>query len=248
MKIISYIVVCFILLKYIIIVLGYILCFFVTKFMNRKKNIRIQNESHIQDNNTNINNGGFQSFSRHIKKEIHKLIDGWMIYSGVFTGKIPSHILRNFIYRTIYNLKLGRRSVIYGRCEIRAPYNIIIGKQSIIGDNTLLDGRNGLNIGENVNISTGVIILTESHNSQSKDFSSLNESAPVTIKNRVWIGSRAIILPGIVIGEGCIIAAGAVVTRDLEAFGIYGGVPAKKIGIRNRNLIYEFNGEHLSFY
>lgn len=71
--------------------------------------------------------------------------------------------------------------------------------------------------------------------------------APVKIHGRVWISCRTIILPGVTIGEGAVIAAGAVVTKDVELYSIYGGIPAVKIGERNRNLIYNFNGRFLPF-
>lgn len=63
----------------------------------------------------------------------------------------------------------------------------------------------------------------------------------VVIKENVWIASRATILPGVTIGEGAVVAAGAVVTKDVEPYAIVGGVPAKKIGERNKNLEYALN-------
>lgn len=52
------------------------------------------------------------------------------------------------------------------------------------------------------------------------------------------------ILPGVTVNDGCVVASGAVVTKDCEAYGIYAGIPAKKIGVRNSNLQYEFDGSH----
>jgi maltose O-acetyltransferase len=63
----------------------------------------------------------------------------------------------------------------------------------------------------------------------------------VIIGDHVWIAYRAVILPGVTIGEGAVVAAGAVVTRDVEPFPIVAGVPAKKIGERNRNLDYQLH-------
>ncbi|WP_081357668.1 acyltransferase [Neomoorella thermoacetica] len=56
-----------------------------------------------------------------------------------------------------------------------------------------------------------------------------SKNLPVIIGDGCWIGTRAVILPGVKIGEGCIIAAGAVVTKDCESNGLYAGVPAKRI-------------------
>jgi acetyltransferase-like isoleucine patch superfamily enzyme len=55
-------------------------------------------------------------------------------------------------------------------------------------------------------------------------------------------------LPGVTIGEGAVVAAGAVVTKDADPYGIYGGVPAKKIGERSKDLVYELDGKPLPFY
>lgn len=68
------------------------------------------------------------------------------------------------------------------------------------------------------------------------------------IGNRVWLSCRTVVLPGVTIGEGSVIAAGAIVTKNVEPYSIYGGIPAKKIGDRNRNLTYEFDGKYLPFY
>lgn len=62
-----------------------------------------------------------------------------------------------------------------------------------------------------------------------------------------WLSCRSVILPGVTIGEGCVIAASAVAAKSTEAFSIYGGVPCKKIADRNPNLEYRFNGSHLHF-
>jgi len=67
----------------------------------------------------------------------------------LMTGHIPSHIIRCFIYR-IFGLKIGNNSYIYGKAEIRSPHQISIGQNSIIGHNAILDGRGGLEIGNNV--------------------------------------------------------------------------------------------------
>jgi acetyltransferase-like isoleucine patch superfamily enzyme len=75
--------------------------------------------------------------------------------------------------------------------------------------------------------------MTDSHDMNDPLF--LEVLAPVTIVNYVWIGSRATILPGVTIGEGAVIAAGAVVTTNVEPYVVVGGVPARPIGTRSRN-------------
>lgn len=253
MKYLISIVVLIILCKYIIIIFGYIVVYIETSHM-RKKNSEIDYSDKQLIRDINIkkmqgeNSPNSKRYFKSIINWVFSLMSGWLRYSAMFTGKIPSHCIRNFIYRHIYHMKLYKNAILYGGSEIRAPYNIEIGEGSIIGDNAVLDGRNGIIIGKNVNFSTGVWIWTEQHNPQSSGFSCVNEGAPVIIEDRAWLSCRTIILPGVTIGEGAVIAAGSIVTKNVEPYAIYGGVPAKKIGERNKDLNYEFKGEYLPFY
>lgn len=135
-------------------------------------------------------------------------------------------------------------AVIYGGTEFRAPNKIHIGQNSIVGNDCLLDGRSELFIGQNVNISSGVWIWTQHHDMQSSNFDIVGDK--VTINDRVWLCSRSIILPGVVVGEGAVVASGAVVSRDVPPFAIVGGIPAKIIGTRTRELTYQL-GDSVPF-
>ena len=110
------------------------------------------------------------------------------------------------------------------------PAGIQIGEDSIIGFRSFLDGRDKLVIGDHVDMASEVMIYNSEHALDSEDFHAT--SAPVVIGDYVFIGPRAIILPGVKIGRGAVIAAGAVVTKDVSDFAIVGGVPAKVIGER----------------
>jgi acetyltransferase-like isoleucine patch superfamily enzyme len=100
-----------------------------------------------------------------------------------------------------------------------------------------LDSRGGLTIGDNVNISDEVAIWTAEHDIQSPTFA--YTTAPVVIGARAWLCFRSIILAGITLGEGCVVASGAVVTKDVAPFTVVAGIPAKVIGSRNRHLTYQ---------
>lgn len=150
-------------------------------------------------------------------------------------GWIPSHWVRKLAYRG-FGMTIGKHSWIYMGAEVRNARGISIGHDCSIGHDVVLDGRNGLKIGNNVNISSSVWIWTMQHDPQSPDFAS--EGGPVIIEDFVWLSGRVIVLPDITVAEGTVVAAGAVVTRSTEPFSIVGGIPAKKIGERNRNLRY----------
>lgn len=117
------------------------------------------------------------------------------------------------------------------------PSRIRIGRDTIIGEKVVLDGRERITIGDHVDFATEVMVYNSQHDTESDDFHATSE--PVTIEDYVFVGPRAIILPGVTIGKGAVVAAGAVVTKDVAPFEIVGGVPAKVIGERkNKELHY----------
>jgi acetyltransferase-like isoleucine patch superfamily enzyme len=172
-------------------------------------------------------------------KRLKNLLRGY--YGGasflalLLTGSVPAHWFRKFVYRR-FGMTIGQSSWIYMGAEIRSAKKITIGENCSIGHDVILDGRNGLVIGNNVNISSQVWIWTMQHDPQSPTFASVG--AEVLVEDYVWISGRAIILPGVVLAKGTVVAAGAVVTRSTEAFSIVAGMPARKIGERERNLSY----------
>jgi len=164
----------------------------------------------------------------------------WLYSTGFLflrlMGYFPSYTLRRWVYR-MFGMRIGKSSRIYMGAEIRRPSRIQIGEGTSIGHGAILDGRGSLTIGNNVNFSTGVWVWTGEHIVNSGDFVVHRE--PVCIQDYVWCSARVTILPGVTIGEGAVVAAGAVVTKDVEPYAIVGGVPAKKIGERSKNLQYE---------
>lgn len=111
---------------------------------------------------------------------------------------------------------------------------IRIEDNSGIGVNCIIHGP--LSIGQNVMMGPDVVVLTHTHCYDRLDIPMARQGSftkPVTIGNDVWIGMRAIIMPGVKIGNGVIIGAGAVVTKDVPDYAVVGGVPAKIIRYRN---------------
>ena len=151
-------------------------------------------------------------------------------------SNIPHHSTRRAIYRQIFHVDAHPTAHIYGGVEFRAPEKVTIGAHSIIGHDCILDGRGGITIGSNVNLSSQVAVWTNEHDVQAADFSATPQ--PVVLNDRAWLSFRSTILPGVEIGEGAVVAAGAVVTTDVSPYTIVGGVPARTIGSRSRNLTY----------
>lgn len=146
-----------------------------------------------------------------------------------WVGFIPFHSIRHFFYQ-LAGIQIGKGSVVHMWANFFNPSGVSIGDDTIIGDHSFLDGRAALKIGNHTDIASQVLIYNSEHDLTSEDFRAV--VAPVEIGNYVFIGPRAIILPGVKIGDGAAVAAGAVVTKNVEPFKIVGGVPAKEIGER----------------
>ena len=106
--------------------------------------------------------------------------------------------------------------------------NIHIGENVFINSNCTMQDQGGVYIGDDVLIGHNVCLLTLNHDFEPEKRAELHPS-PIHIGNKVWIGSNATILPGVTIGDNAVVAAGAVVTRDVMADTVVGGVPAKLI-------------------
>lgn len=157
---------------------------------------------------------------------------------------IPWAAARHQWYRYVNGLEIGEGSTIlmsaYLYAGVRRPNrepSIIIGKHTIINRQCCLDGRGGLRIGDNVSISPGVWLLTDQHDINDPYFA--EALGPVEIDDYAWIGSKALVLPGVKIGRGAVVAAGAVVTKDVPPYHVVGGVPARHLGKRSEDLRYE---------
>jgi len=171
-----------------------------------------------------------------VLRRISTIILEFIVMKLHFVGYVPSHHFRRFFYR-LWGVKIGNGSTIHMFARFYDPRNIVIGEDSIVGEGTVLDGRDKLIIGNHVDITSEVMIYNAEHDVQSKDFQAVRK--PVIIEDYVFIGPRVIILPGVKIGKGAVVAAGAVVTKDVGEYSIVGGVPAKEIGKRPRDLNYK---------
>lgn len=130
-------------------------------------------------------------------------------------------------------IRIGRRSKLWPGVKLSAtaagqsPAEIYIGAYSSIGDRTEIHAGQSVTIGDRVLISWDCVILDRDYHGTS---SSPESIAPVTIEDDVWIGCRAIILKGVTLGKGCVVAAGAVVTKSVPPGAIVAGNPARAIG------------------
>lgn len=149
-----------------------------------------------------------------------------------FINKIPFHFVRLFYYKRIMKFEIDHGSSIHLGCTFDTFGNLKIGKNSVINSNCRIDNRGDIIIGDNVSISENVIILTADHDMDSLDFKGRNKN--VVIGDYVWIGTRAIILQGLTINSYSVVGAGSLLTKSIESYQVYGGIPAKFIKYRNK--------------
>lgn len=153
----------------------------------------------------------------------------WVVIWGMFAKWMPYFIGRRWRVFLLhcFGMKDDGHVGFYSSARVWAPWNLELGSYVAIDDAVNLYSPAKIKIGTKVAISRETFICTASH-----DIAKPNRplvTAPITICDGVWIGARAIVLPGVTIGEGAVVAAGSVVTKDVEPWTVVGGNPAKVI-------------------
>lgn len=131
--------------------------------------------------------------------------------------------------------RIGHKTYLFSGVRLLSPGNVSIGNCCCVNHSTDIGGAAGVEIGNYVLIGPNCQILTANHSYSRWDLPISyqgTDQSPIKIHDDVWISANAVILPGVTIGRGAIIGAGAVVTKDVEAFSIMGGVPARIIKYR----------------
>lgn len=148
---------------------------------------------------------------------------------------IPVNIVRILSLRML-GAKIGKGVAINHGLQVRVPRRIDMGDDVFIAEDVILDARGGLTIGAHTSINSRVQIWTAQHDWQCPDFAYVH--APTRIGSHCWISAGVIVLPGVTIGEGAVVAAGSVVTKDLEPWILAAGVPARKL--RDRLVVRDY--------
>lgn len=182
-----------------------------------------------------------------MKKIVTRFYNWWLDFELLGLKMVSNLVIFWRVRKMIFKLagvKVGRGSTIHMGCKFFQPKGIRIGEDTIIGENAFLDGREGLKIGDHVDIASEVMIYNSEHDLNDPKFGAKSEA--VEIGDYVFIGPRVIILPGVKIGKGAVVGAGAVVTKEVGDYVIVGGVPAKVIGERkNKSLNYRLGRARL---
>ncbi len=121
---------------------------------------------------------------------------------------------------------------VHGHARIQRPWNLTLAERSCLGDGAVAYCLDRIELGRGATVAQGAYLCTGTH-----DFDLPHtplRTAAISVGADAFVGLRAIVLPGVSLGAGCLVGAGAVVTRDTDAWGVYGGNPARRIGTRRR--------------
>lgn len=127
----------------------------------------------------------------------------------------------------IFGAQVGKKVVIKPGVNIKYPWKLSIGNHTWIGENVWIDSLDHVTIGDNVCVSQGAMLLTGNHNYTRETFDLI--VAPIVLEQGVWIGAKSVVCPGVTAFSHAVLTVGSVATKDLDAFGIYQGNPARKI-------------------
>ncbi len=175
---------------------------------------------------------------RFLKKYGSHALHLWLEeYTGWITRNLPSlegMAIRYTLYRLLFR-RLPSFPLIYPGVYFTHTYGIEVGHRFAVNTGALLDGRGGISIGDDVMIGPFAIIVSSDHDLSRPGIPMATRDhilAPVTIADDVWIGAHAVILKGVTVGRGAVVAAGAVVSSDVEPYAVVAGMPARTVQTR----------------
>ncbi len=140
----------------------------------------------------------------------------------------PSAVRRRLL--VLFGAKIGRGVVIRGRVHIKFPWRLSVGDHAWIGEGVWIDSLGQVEIGAHACLSQGCMIETGNHDWSKASFGLVVK--PVVIEEGAWAAVRSLLLPGSRLASHAVLGAGSVLRGGTEAYGIYSGVPAVKVGVR----------------
>jgi putative colanic acid biosynthesis acetyltransferase WcaF len=155
----------------------------------------------------------------------------WLLVNAVFFNNSLAVFngLKCSLLR-LFGAKVGKRVVIKPSINIKYPWFLRIGNDVWIGEKVWIDNLGLITIGSNVCISQGAYLLTGNHNYKKPFFDLI--IGTIVLEDGVWIGAKATVCPNVTCKTHSVLSVSSVATTDLEPYGIYQGLPAKKIKTR----------------
>ncbi|MEI6437735.1 MAG: acyltransferase [Candidatus Omnitrophota bacterium] len=176
----------------------------------------------------------FQSCVRFIRRNGFKsvlchLVEVYIGFLFRYLPGVEGLFLRALLSRMLF-VSCGKSLLIYPDVYMVFCHKISAGDRVSINAGTHIDAQGGLKLGSCVMIGPNCVLVSAGHGHQRTDIPMVEqpfELREIVIEDDVWIGANVVVLPGVRIGRGSIIAAGAVVVKDVAPYGVYGGIPAK---------------------
>ncbi len=137
---------------------------------------------------------------------------------------LPCSGLRVRLLR-VFGARLGAGVVIKPAVQIKYPWNLVVGNHCWIGEACWIDNLTAVRIGDDVCLSQGSYLCTGNHDWKDPAFGLI--VAPIEIRDGAWVGARATLMPGVVLGAGAVAGAGSIVSRSIPAYEIHTGNPAE---------------------
>jgi putative colanic acid biosynthesis acetyltransferase WcaF len=155
-----------------------------------------------------------------------------IVYTLLFRPSLrPMHAWRAFLLRC-FGAQLGSNCHIYAKCEIWAPWNLRCDELASIADGAVIYNAALVHLGSHAIVSQDAYVCTATHDMDDPAFPMI--AAPISIGAYAWICARAAVLPGVTVREGAVLGMGAITSKDLEAWQVYSGMPARRIRERKR--------------
>jgi putative colanic acid biosynthesis acetyltransferase WcaF len=158
---------------------------------------------------------------------------------------LPGHWLRLAWLRAL-GARVGRGTIVFRGTTVIGAEHLVLGERVQVGFRVVLDARGGLTVAEDVLLSSDSQLLTANHNVASDDFE--RQVAPIVIADHAWVATRAMVLAGVTVGRGAVVAAGGVAARDVAPLTIVGGVPARPLRERTGGLDYRLDARRPPLY
>lgn len=171
-----------------------------------------------------------------MKHKLQVFIDVIFRLTSNFFLWLPFRKIRTY-YLRLFVKSMGAYVYVGRNLDVRQPRNISLGDRVVLNKRALLDGRGGLTIEHDVDIAQEANIWTQQHDYNNPNHKTTNK--PVFIGHHSWICARSVILPGVNVAPGTVLATCAVLTKDTSEKSIMGGVPAHFITLRNNDLEYK---------
>lgn len=182
----------------------------------------------IQEFLAHLNRGDAVEGGSDMHQMMHDLSQEALKLTAVLNGKYHTPEEVQKLFSQLIGKQVDTTFAMFPPFYTDCGKNIHVGKNVFINSGCRFQDQGGITIGDGVLIGHNVVLATLNHDMNPRKRSTLHP-APITIGNDVWIGANATVLPGVTIGDGAVIAAGAVVTKDVPSNVIVGGVPAKII-------------------